>query len=156
MLGFMHNWLEGILKHQLRMLWGIGPEETQKVDEEIEQDEEWTNADVSESASELDDLLQEAAEASAVAAAAEALADAEMQDIPPPTPSPSLTPSQHSNSSSTPTPSEHQPQPYLFDFEEDEDPEDFNYVPNNGTPFSFTDVELQAIRNCISNITLPT
>jgi hypothetical protein len=35
MLGFMHNWLEGILKHQLHMLWGIGPEETQKVDEEI-------------------------------------------------------------------------------------------------------------------------
>lgn len=23
-LGFMHNWLEGVLEHQLRVLWGIG------------------------------------------------------------------------------------------------------------------------------------
>jgi hypothetical protein len=23
-LGFMHNWLEGILQHHLRTLWGIG------------------------------------------------------------------------------------------------------------------------------------
>ncbi|KAJ7218694.1 hypothetical protein B0H12DRAFT_963261, partial [Mycena haematopus] len=23
-LGFMHNWLQGVLEHQLRVLWGIG------------------------------------------------------------------------------------------------------------------------------------
>lgn len=158
MLGFMHNWLEGILKHHLRTLWGIGPEETQRADEEVEKDEEWTDADTFESASELDDLIQEAAEASAAAAGAGAgaWADFEMHDIPPPTPSPSLTPSQQSDSSLTSTPSEQQPRPYLFDVEENEDPDDLDYMPDNGAGFSFTDVELQAIRNCISNITLPT
>jgi hypothetical protein len=146
-LGFMHNWLEGILKHQLRTLWGIGPpEETHKANEEIEKDEQWTDTDISESASELDDLLREAAEA-------------EMQDIPPSTPSLSQTSSvtQHSSaSSSTPTPDNHQHQPYLIDVDENEDYNDPDYVPINATPFSFTDIELQAIRNCISAVTLPT
>src|SRR5271155_2872335 len=152
MLGFMHNWLEGILKHHLRTLWGIGLEET-RADEEVEKDEEWTDADIFESASELDDLIQEVAEASA---AAGAWADFEMHDIPPSTPSSSLTPSQQSDSSLTSTPSEQQPRPYLFDVEENEDPDDLDYISDNGAGFSFTDVELQAIRNCISNITLPT
>src|SRR5271155_3686740 len=128
MLGFMHNWLEGILKHHLHTLWGIGPEETW-ADEEVEKDEEWTDADIFESASELDDLIQEAAEASVAAAGAGAWAWAnfEMHDIPPPTPSPSLTPSQQSDSSLTSTPSEQQPCPYLFDVGENEDPDDLVY-----------------------------
>ncbi|KAF8221793.1 hypothetical protein L208DRAFT_1023505, partial [Tricholoma matsutake] len=61
-LGFMHNWLEGVLQHQLHALWGIGwdEDESQKV-KEVEKDEQWSEADVSNSADELDDLFPEAA-----------------------------------------------------------------------------------------------
>jgi hypothetical protein len=39
-LGFMHNWLEGVLQHHLCALWGIGQDEdeSQKA-KEVEQDE---------------------------------------------------------------------------------------------------------------------
>ncbi|KAF8235114.1 hypothetical protein L208DRAFT_1543788, partial [Tricholoma matsutake] len=58
----MHNWLEGVLQHHLCALWGIGwdEDESQKV-KEVEKDEQWSEADVSDSAEELDDLFQEAA-----------------------------------------------------------------------------------------------
>lgn len=143
-LGFMHNWLEGILKHHLRTLWGIGRDEneTQKV-REVDQDEQWTEEDVSDSASELDGLRQEAAEHDIEAAR-------EMQVTPPPSSrSPSHLTAESSNSSSTITP----PQPRNFDDLDDDDPD---YMPLNTTPFSFTDEELQAIRNCIHDVTLPT
>ena len=66
LLGYMHNWQEGVLKHQLRVLWAIGPQEgSQNNGQEIDKDEEWTATDVSESASELDELHREAAEAEA-------------------------------------------------------------------------------------------
>jgi hypothetical protein len=159
MLGFMHNWLEGILKHQLRTLWRIGPQEaTQNAEEEIEKDEEWTDADISESASELDDLIQEAAEAFSEVAPGSSPDEAEMQDLssPTPSPTPTLSSSHHSQSSSMATLHADQPRPYLFDLEENEDPNDLDYIPDNATFFTFTDTEFQAIRNCISNITLPT
>lgn len=57
----MHNWLEGILQHHLHTLWGIGRDEneSQKA-KEMEKDEQWTEEDVSDSASELDNILQDA------------------------------------------------------------------------------------------------
>jgi hypothetical protein len=69
-LGFMYKWLEGVLQHHLHALWGIGRDEaeSQKV-EEIEMDEKLTDADVSNSADELDGLMQEAADHDAEAAA---------------------------------------------------------------------------------------
>ena len=62
-LGFMHNFLEGIVQHQLCSLWGIGcdEDENQKL-KEIDHDEQWTDADLSESADELDELCNEADE----------------------------------------------------------------------------------------------
>jgi hypothetical protein len=62
-LGFMHNWIEGVLQHHLRCLWLIGPDEdeTQKA-KELDKDEEWSDIDVSDSADELDELFHEAAE----------------------------------------------------------------------------------------------
>ena len=63
LLGYMNNWQEGVLKHQLCVLWAIGPQEgSQNNGQEIDQDEEWTTTDVSELASELDELHWEAAE----------------------------------------------------------------------------------------------
>ncbi len=61
-LGFMHNWLEGILEDQLRILWGIGwdkvHEDRAKEAEGTEHDayEQWDESDVAESESELEEL----------------------------------------------------------------------------------------------------
>jgi hypothetical protein len=140
----MHNWQEGVLKHQLRVLWAIGPQEgSQNNGQTIDEDEQWTDTDVSESASELDELHQEAAEAEASSL---------HQNL-------SFS-SQHSGRSSTlsgtPTPDE--PHPYAFDMqdEDDEATGDLDYIPDTTEHFAFTDAQLQAIRNCISNVTLPT
>ena len=144
LLGYMHNWQEGVLKHQLRVLWAIGPQEgSQNNGHAIDEDEEWTETDVSESASELDELHREAEEAEASSL---------HQNI-------SFS-SQHSGRSSTlsgtPTPDE--PHPYAFDMqdEDDEATGDLDYIPDTTEQFTLTDAQLQAIQNCISNITLPT
>ena len=144
LLGYMHNWQEGVLKHQLRVLWAIGPQEgSQNNGHTIDEDEEWTETDVSESASELDELHREAEEAEASSL---------HQNI-------SFS-SQHSGRSSTlsgtPTPDE--PHPYAFDMqdEDDEATGDLDYIPDTTEQFTLTDAQLQAIQNCISNITLPT
>ena len=60
----MHNWLEGILQHHLRILWRIGvPEEVKKTVVKLEKDEQWSQADSQESAKELEGLQEEAEEA---------------------------------------------------------------------------------------------
>ncbi|RDB18249.1 hypothetical protein Hypma_000606 [Hypsizygus marmoreus] len=160
-LGFMHNWLEGILQHHLRSLWAIGQEENEsQLAEEAKRDEQWSEADVSDSADELDDLVEEAAENELI------------QHLPPPmSPSPSFSSSTTSSGtptissvassalsgSSTPTASTPHPIPYAYDDDDDvDDNNDPDYVPVDIIPFSFTDAQLQAIRDCISNITLPT
>lgn len=66
-LGFMHNWLEGVLEHQLRTLWGIGHEADKakaykEAYNELIADETFTQEDVSESDSELEELQKEAVE----------------------------------------------------------------------------------------------
>lgn len=62
-LGFMHNWLEGILSHQLRVLWGIGRSEAEKAKLDLlEKEEQFTDTDVSESMDDMSDLELEAKE----------------------------------------------------------------------------------------------
>jgi len=103
MLGFMHNLLEGILENHLHILWGIGvPDDVQKATGEIEQDETFSESDVSKSASELDGLREEAKEA------AEKATNAMQED--PPSPTPSQTSSL--SSSATPTLSDYQQNTY--------------------------------------------
>lgn len=157
-LGYMHNWLEGILQHHLRALWGIGRDETEKKKvEEIEKDEDLTEGDVSDSADELDGLSQEAMNNDAEAAAIMS------QSTPPPiSPSPSTSSISSttisSGSSSTATPTQATVNPYNFDSDSDDDmddDDDLDYVPLE-TKYNFTDAELQAIRNCIRDVSLPT
>lgn len=46
-LGFMHNWLEGVLEHHLRVLWGIGRNKAhQKKANEINEAEDWVEEDL--------------------------------------------------------------------------------------------------------------
>jgi hypothetical protein len=142
LLGFMHNWLEGMLEVQLRILWGIGaPDEVQKATREMEQDEMFSELDISDSASELDDLRKEAKEA------AEQAANEMQEDSPSPSCSATLS------SSATPTPTSNA---YQFDASDEDknDDDDPDYVdPSIG---NFNDSQIAAIRNCITNISLPT
>lgn len=67
MLGFMHNWLEGVLEEQLRSLWGIGRKteleklaEEERREERVEDlDEVYEESEIAESASEVEELLEE-------------------------------------------------------------------------------------------------
>ena len=150
-LGFMHNWLEGVLQHHLRVLWRIGPpEELKKAVVELEKDEQWSQADSQESAEELEGLQKEAEEANEQAdAAAHAMRDS---------PSPTLS----TASNVTPTQDNPQPNPYPFmdvDNGDDDDEtidSDSDFIPLDSETFTFSDSELAAIRDCISNISLPT
>ena len=142
----MHNWLEGILQHHLRILWHIrAPEEVNKTVVELEKDEQWSQADSQESAEELEGLQEEAEEQADVAARA-------MRESPSP---PLLT-----ASDATPTQDNIQPNPYLFMDIDDGDDEmidsDSDFVSLNSEMFMFSDSELAAIRDCIANISLPT
>ena len=153
-LGFMHNWLEGILQHHLRSLWRIGQDEdeSQKI-KEIELDEQLTEEDVSDSTEELEGLFQETAEYETANIMA-------MQHTPPPmSPSPSSSftaGSSMSESSSTPTATQIHSVPYDLNSDDEEDSNDSDYIPADTVPFSFTPTELQAIQDCIRDITLPT
>jgi hypothetical protein len=154
-LGFMHNWIEGVLKNHLRTLWGIGRDEKeeQKLDA-VEIDEQWTESDRSDSASELEDLLREAVEHDAAAAWA-------MNHFPPPpSASPSLSPpsTPPSELSSPITPTQ---QSFLSEFHDSEDynhrdPDYIPPLPLESPPFQFTEGQLQAVRGCIRDVTLPT
>jgi len=144
-LGFMHNWLEGVLQHHLRVLWCIGlPEEAKKVAVELEKDEEWSQADSHESAEELESLQEEANEQANVEAHA-------MRS------SPTLS----TGSNVTPTQDDPRPNPYAFmDDDNGDDDEmtdsDSDFVPLDSETFTFSDSELADICDCISNISLPT
>ncbi|KAH8804155.1 hypothetical protein DL96DRAFT_1474600, partial [Flagelloscypha sp. PMI_526] len=59
-IGWMHNWLEGVLQHHLRVYWGIGrPKAVSKRLELMDQDELMSENDRIESDSELGALLDE-------------------------------------------------------------------------------------------------
>jgi len=146
-LGFMHNFLEGILQHQLCSLWGIDcdKDESQKL-KEIDHDEQWTDADLSESADDLDELCCEADEYEQRIF--------NEQNTPPM--SASSSSSSGTASPTMVTPTETNITPYLYPRDDDDNGNDLDYLPVDPLSFAFTESELQEIRNCIQNITLPT
>ncbi|KIK69734.1 hypothetical protein GYMLUDRAFT_992578, partial [Collybiopsis luxurians FD-317 M1] len=145
-LGFMHNWLEGVLEHQLRTLWGIGcdTEKAKALDEaykELISDEHYTEEDVSESESELDELRLEAEEY----ASTQSLSDASSEHSTP-------TPQPDDITSSTVMPID-------IDIGEEGDDMDPDYNPlfdNQQSTFRFSEEELSHIRSCIQEMWLPT
>ncbi|KAG9226079.1 hypothetical protein CCMSSC00406_0004990 [Pleurotus cornucopiae] len=63
MLGYMHNFLEGVLQYQLRSLWGIGRSKSATTQATLHDTEDTVSeAEISESQDELDGLSQEAEE----------------------------------------------------------------------------------------------
>ena len=149
LLGFMHNWLEGILQHQLRTLWGIG--RSKKLDE-LSQDlgdasEQFSDSDLSESSSELAELEEEEQGFLATESQRQSMFRSTNMDI---------DDDGNSSSDEFPPPS---PQLFFSDNEgsDTETIQDLDYTPEDlPLLFKFSDAQIQEIRNAVQNITLPT
>lgn len=131
-LGYLHNWLEGVLKHQLRVLWGIGRKDKKK---KIGKDEQYTSDDLDESESEVEDLEDEEEEWAA------------SRPTPQPTQSRESTPQPTQSREST---------PHATSADSDKMRDDPDYVYKQPPAFIVSPGELQTIRNCIRDVSLPT
>ncbi|KAJ3714520.1 hypothetical protein C8R42DRAFT_698624 [Lentinula raphanica] len=137
-LGFMHNFLEGVLAYQLRNLWGIErtTDMLKKIEKIIKDDESISSVDTEELNHEFQELESEAEEASQHGSATGLTND--FNDM-----------NNKNSGSSTPT---HQP---IIGLNED-DEADEDYVPENiETAFKFTADQLTCFRNWIHDVLLP-
>lgn len=146
-LGFMHNWLEGVLMRHLRLFWGIGRPKKAMTDVKNLGDldnleEVLTEAEMSESASELEDLAQEAVSHRTGNDTQQLPTFRTDMDVD----------GNESDRSTTPT-----SKTYLGisnDNDNDEDEEEFIILDAPGM-FNFSSAELGSIRTCIRKISLP-
>ncbi|KAJ7219727.1 hypothetical protein C8J57DRAFT_1537022 [Mycena rebaudengoi] len=143
----MHNWLEGVLEHQLRILWGIGRHTQQaKALAELDADDGdlWTDDDISEAGAQDD--AQDSDDDD------EEEEDDEEDDTPKGTPAPNFD-DPMDGSGSTPVPES------LASDESDSDDEnndeEFEDVAVRGS-WKFTPERLEKIRSCIREVSLPT
>ncbi|KAJ7137633.1 hypothetical protein C8R46DRAFT_1234485 [Mycena filopes] len=138
-LGFMHNWLEGVLENHLRVLWGIG-RTIQKAKQliEIQDYEDLDEEDVERTGSEISSLLND--------------------NLDDPAELESLRSSLASFGPATPVPSS-------IDFDREEDWEDEDEDMDDATEYGDTAVygnftvptdALDKIRKCIKEVSLPT
>lgn len=140
-LGFMHNTLEGILETQLRDLWGIGRSIQEKTRIEVIDEEEFfygTDAEIFEFDSDLEGLFAESQEY-----ASSRESQTPDNDTPPV--------SELSDSDGTVQDNTHP-----IDIDDDMDSlYDLDYS-DMATIFDFTAEQLEAIRDCIRSVELPT
>ncbi|KAF7373974.1 hypothetical protein MSAN_00610100 [Mycena sanguinolenta] len=145
-LGFMHNWLEGILARHLRFLWGIGRPKTAQV-----KDNKSANVDIDDGGYDSE-LTETSFAGSEPAEAPDSDPEIVPDSVPGSTPTQMDVDDENSDHSTTPTPETYLgiPPPDSLN-EEDE----FEVLDELGM-FNFSSIELGAIRTCIRNISLPT
>ena len=137
--------LEGVLQHHLHVLCIGLPEELKKAIVELKKDEQWLQADSQEFAEELEGLQKEVEEANEQAD----IATCAMHEA--------FSPTLSTTSNVTPTQDNPQPNSYPFIDDDNEMIDlDSDFVPLDSEIFMFSNSELAAIHNCISNISLPT
>ncbi len=163
MLGYMHNWLEGVLMQHLRVLWGIGRdqvhEEQMKPDVDLRKEEaeyeNWTESDVTESASELEELTRELEEEgrSQSSATSSRLRPRSVPPSPPQSPTPSLSEEMSVDSGSTTTV---RPPRSETENEAFSDPEDDTYIDVPDDVYTLPAEYHKCLQQCIRDITLPT
>ncbi|KAJ7243885.1 hypothetical protein B0H12DRAFT_1236244 [Mycena haematopus] len=148
-LGFMHNWLEGVLMRHLRFLWGIGRPKKTTTDSQnlgkLDDEEEQSGTEVSEMsdfASELEDLAQDEDTPHIMQQFQEFASSMDVDsDI-------------ESGKSGTPTPETYLGIPKNDGEDQEEEEENFDFdAPGM---FNFSSSELGSIRACIRNVALPT
>ncbi|KAJ6481295.1 hypothetical protein C8R47DRAFT_1218460 [Mycena vitilis] len=171
LLGFMH-WLEGILGHQLRVLWGVGRDARRKKNlAEFDADDEdmWTDEEISEAGGDADarDVLDDEAAfdpeefaqwREGYLQATRSDDDSEGEDsqaTPKATPAPGFDdPMDGSMSGATSVPESDPPDDNNYDNDDDRDDE-FTDIGVRGS-WKFTKERLDLIRRCIREVTLPT
>lgn len=142
-LGFMHNTLEGILEFHLRDLFGLGRTERERRRKKDVELDELDEEDATEIDSELEELIRESQENTE--SESDFQAASQSFSIGGPTPPPS-------DSENTET-SEGTVHP------DDMDIDDSDYIPLPFGPndvFNFTNDQVETIRTCIRDISLPT
>ncbi|KAJ7241524.1 hypothetical protein B0H12DRAFT_1250312 [Mycena haematopus] len=145
-LGFMHNWLEGILMRHLRILWGIGRPKKGEKDVKnlgpLDNVEEELQSDMSGSGSEFEGLAQEK----------ETTHQAEPQTQLPFFSTDMDVDGDDNDGAKTPT-----QETYLGDFVGDKDDKKDDDFLDFDIPgmFNFSSGELGQIRSCIKRISLP-
>ncbi|KAJ7214808.1 hypothetical protein GGX14DRAFT_609450 [Mycena pura] len=174
-LGFMHNWLQGVLEHHLRVLWGIGRDarRTKNLAElDADDDDLWTDDDISDAGGEADaqEILHDAEnfnpdafdkwreEYMAATQSEEEEEEEEEEDdddddiTPTGTPAPDIDdPMDGSMSDATPVPESNYPD----DTDEDDEDNDFADIGVRGS-WKFTKERLEHIRRCVQEVSLPT
>ncbi|KAJ6469929.1 hypothetical protein C8R45DRAFT_1078572 [Mycena sanguinolenta] len=169
-LGFMHNWLLGVLEHQLRVLWGVGRDSRQTKNlAELDADDEdlWTEDEISEAGgdAEAKDVQDDEAnfDPDTFAKWRETYLQAtqseqeEDDDETTPTGTPALDiddPMDGSASDATPVPESNPPDATDNDNEVNSDDE-FADIAVRGS-WKFSKERLENIRCCIREVSLPT
>ncbi len=154
MLGYMHNFLEGVLQYQLRSLWGIGRSKSATTQATLHDTEETlSEAEISESQDELDGLSQEAEEvgrAGSETGLTEIMGHVTMLD------SDIINLDVDMDSDDNAASTQSTPRPLQF-LDLDNDSEDDDYIPSVDTGmFNFSSAEISQIRACIHDVALPT
>ena len=144
LLGFMHNFLEGVLQHQLRVLWGIGRTQAAlKEIAELEKDDTVrSNVEDTSDVSDNSDW-QGGQHESATDGLIDMVVD---QDT-------DMMDTDFDEPSDTPTPP---PESITLLLEDESDDEDTTPTPESNNIFNFTTEELEMIRSCIRDVQLPT
>jgi hypothetical protein len=147
LLGFMHNFLEGVLQHQLRVLWGIGRTQAAlKEIAELENDTVRSNLEDTSDASDNSDW--QGSQHESTSGLTDDLDDMVVdQDI-----DMDFDDMDFDDPSKTPTPP---PESITLSLEDESDDEDTTPTPDSNI-FNFTTEELEMIRSCIRDVQLPT
>jgi hypothetical protein len=170
-LGWMHNWLLGVLEHQLRVLWGIGRDARRsKALAELDKDEEdlWTDDDISEAGGEADaqEVLADEANYNPDEFAKwrqqylqdtqseDENVDEDEDDEKTPTGTPAADIDDPMDGSTTPVPESIAPEDSDDDNEVNSDDE-FADIAVRGS-WKFSKENLEIIRSCIREVSLPT
>jgi hypothetical protein len=169
-LGFMHNWLQGVLEHQLRVLWGIGRDARRTKDlAQFDADDEdlWTDSEISDSGGQEDaedvrrdeenfDPEQWAEWREQYLRNTGSEEDNDDDSTPRATPAPgSDDPMDGSTSAATPVPESNPPDEDDHDHDGDNNDDEFTDIAVRGS-WKFSKDSLEKIRRCIREVSLPT
>ncbi|KAJ7463018.1 hypothetical protein FB451DRAFT_1495187 [Mycena latifolia] len=172
-LGFMHNWLLGVLEHQLRVLWGLGCHaQRAKSLAELDADDEdlWTDDEISEAGGHVD--AQEVVDDETnfnpdtfakwredylrATQSEEEEEDDDEERTPTGTPVPDLDdPMDGSASDGTPVPESNPPDDTDNDNEVNDGDDDFADIAVRGS-WKFTKEHIENIRLYVREVSLPT
>lgn len=157
-LGFMHNWLEGVVQEHQRTLWGIGRRKADnaKVDQR-QADEKFRPCDVKQSESELSSLSEPETEderryrktSDQSSTSSNSRMDVDESTDDEGTPTPKGTPTQAPFLQLEPE------EDSESDDEDDEDDDEFENKPIPETVFKMSKTQVEEIRACIQNASIP-